>query len=176
LAIFSVAIVAWVGYANVQNQIHEEELPLVPGYVLGWGVVNDMRGLKFKETDPVTGSVMVEEGIAASYVTADGNLLSKTKYRKSYKVMAVCFFWDGLEDALDVKGISKSGLFDIDKGPIEIRIPWNEEYIRRVAHGERGSSLDLLLVPDNLSPTSFDSVREAVAHGAILVQKVGGPP
>jgi hypothetical protein len=167
------AIVIWlgkVGWENVQKQIHDEEFPSGAQYLTGWGSF-DREGVQFARVPSGPPKI---KGITASKVEVDGTRLRR--YMDRYRVAAVCFHWDGMQDVSDTKGISKSAVFDIISGPIQIAIPWNDQFIREGENGATGTGYILLLLPKNLSPFKFETVREATDKGAVILQSTTGPP
>lgn len=117
----------------------------------------------------------VISGTASSDIEAAGYLLMK--YAAQYKLVAVCFHWDGREDFKDVAGISKSAVYDIREAPIPIRLDWNKKFVLEVVKNHaRQTNYALLLVPNKVRRDSFSSIREALKKGAYILQTGGGPP
>jgi len=172
-----VGLIGWAGWTNVQHQIREEDLPPITSFVLTTGPVNEVRNLTTLIPRSPSDPVIVQSGVAANFLIANGDALIKTRYAaRKYRLVAISFFYDGLIDARDVKDLSKSGAFDISKGEITLRIPWTDQYLRRFLRGDRGTNYYLLLVPKNLSPSDFDTIRQATEKGAIVLQHTSGTP
>jgi pimeloyl-ACP methyl ester carboxylesterase len=139
-------------------------------YLKSWGMY-DTAGVT---TTIIPPNPPVLTGNTMSKVVAYGNLLDK--YKGRYKIAAACFFWNGLQDVNDTKGISKSAAFDITDGDIAMAIPWNEEFLRKFKLGARQTTYLLLLLPTGLEPSQFDSARGAMNKGAVVLESHGGPP
>jgi hypothetical protein len=107
-------------------------------------------------------------------VTANGNLL--LSYRDSYHVAAVGFHYYGNGNIKDAPNLQKSGLYDIQDGPIIVRIKPDEHFIQAANRGERNTSYALLLVPNNVQMDQFATLREAESVGVKIVQRASGPP
>ena len=106
-------------------------------------------------------------------VTANGSLL--LSYRDSYHVAAVGFHYYGTGDIKDAPGLQKSELYDIENGPIVMRIKPDAQFIE-AANRERGTSYALLLVPKNVQMDQFSVLRQAESIGVIILQTAAGPP
>jgi hypothetical protein len=79
-------------------------------------------------------------------------------------------------DRIDVSGISKSTEFDIRGEQIDIEIPWNEKFRNEFASGERMIAYALLAIPIGVTGEQFDTLRQAEALGARILEERGGPP
>jgi hypothetical protein len=55
-------------------------------------------------------------------------------------------------------------------------IPWNDQFLNLLKTGATETNYVLLLIPKDLSPSQFDSLREAIDKGAIMMERRGGPP
>jgi hypothetical protein len=86
------------------------------------------------------------------------------------------FFWDGMEDKRDATGISGSGLFDMTDGPIEMGIPWSEQYTKTLLRGGHHTLYTVLLIPKKIKVADFHTIREAVDNGAVALGGTTGPP
>jgi hypothetical protein len=125
------------------------------------------------------GSIKIEhwkvvKGIASSDIIADGNLL--TEYADQFRLIGLCLHYTATADYKDYAGISKSAVIDIRRGLVTLTIRWNEQFIREVASGERGTTYVLLLVPKSMTPADFNTEREAISKGAYELQVGGGEP
>jgi hypothetical protein len=79
-------------------------------------------------------------------------------------------------DHIDVSVISKSAEFDIRGEQIDLEIPWNEKFRTEVANRLVGTSYTLLAIPVGVTPDQFDTLRQAEALGARILEERGGPP
>lgn len=107
-------------------------------------------------------------------VVADGNLLYR--FRHSYKAGAVAFHYYGLLDINDTPGLQKSALYDIEHGPITMRIKPDAQFIEAVNKGQRNTQYALLLVPKNVQMNQFAVLQQAKSLGVVVVQITAGPP
>lgn len=166
LVIVAVSAIGWGGWTNVSLQYLNERFPPGVQYFQRWGG---------SVSDPtVIRAGKVVSGASASNVVANGDLL--TRFAGKYKVMTVCYHWKGDVDPKDVQNISKSNIFDIHPGPIEMSIPWNEQFIQEVGRGDSGTNYLLLLVPNKVSVGDVHSVRSALDLGGYSLINVSGPP
>jgi hypothetical protein len=113
-------------------------------------------------------------GSAESELIVDGSLL--TDYMETHKLMAVCFHHIGTGDVADIEGLSKSGLYDIREGRIQIIVPWNAKFIKEVSEHWIQTGYDLLLVPNGIQPKQFETLHQATALGIRRIKRVSGPP
>jgi len=137
-----------------------------PNYLLGWGPSGPGQ--------IVMGNPPSLQGSLSSELKVDGALLGD--YKGKYKIMGICFHHTNNGDVLDERDLSKSGLIDIEPRQIIISIPWNQKFIHELASGFQQAGYDLLALPLGVAPGDFDTVRQAIALGAIRLQRVSGPP
>jgi pimeloyl-ACP methyl ester carboxylesterase len=162
---------AKTAHSSPKEPAPDERYPAPVEYLSSWGSF---------DSKPITLAIspgnppQVVDGNAMSKLEVYGNLLRKWKDR--YKVAAVCFFYDGKQDPKDTTGISKSAAFDIVDSIIEIVIPWNDQFLNTLKNGAKGTNYVLLLLPKDLLPSQFDSLREATDKGAVMMERHGGPP
>jgi hypothetical protein len=114
--------------------------------------------------DPQTGGL----------IATDGGLFKK--YHDDFKLAGVLFFALPGSDAYDDHGLQKSKPYEIRSETINIYIPWDATYRQQVAKGMRHTSYVLLLVPNNVDMSSFDTLHQAQALGVKVVGINGGPP
>ncbi len=151
--------IGWVGWANVKTAYDAYEFPANVRYITTYGPADPRTKVHPWGID----------GIAAGVVKVNGDLLQHFSDR--YNLVAICFIWDGKEDFIDSDGISKSAAFDITSGEISMLVPWNEKFIATVEqHGYGQTNYGVLLVPKNVSPDSFSSIRSAQKKGAKLLE------
>jgi hypothetical protein len=113
-------------------------------------------------------------GPLSSFMVVDGNRIADM-VGNDFKLIGLCFhFYSG--DRLDAKEISKSAIYDIKPELISIVIPWNDDFRAAVARGEMGSDYTLLALPPDVGASQFDTIRQAEAIGAKLLEERGGPP
>jgi hypothetical protein len=127
-------------------------------------------------TPPTTfrlGSPETLTGPKQGHIKLDGERL--IKFANKYLLVGVCFHLFGGEPT-EATHISKSGLYDIKKGEITIAIPWTNKYINELVSGKSGTNYALMLVPKSITTDQFDSVKQAMTLGAILVEKRGISP
>jgi hypothetical protein len=110
-----------------------------------------------------------------SYIKFDGDRLMYLNPKK-YRVMGVVYHLPPNIDRIDVNGLSKSSEFDIRGEPIDIIIPWNQQFLNEMGHGARMSSYALLAIPVGVTPDQFNTLRQAEALGARILEERGGPP
>jgi hypothetical protein len=162
----------WVGWKNVRKQYDEDLFPPGTQYIGAWGP-DDRQGVRFEQQPPPKPVKAI--GVTSNTIRVNGNFLKR--FIDGYKVIGVCFYWDGMEDYRDVPDVSISAPYDIkDDGEFDVHIPWNSHYIDEKAHGKGGTTYVLLLVPSKLSTLTFNTVREGVSKGAVILQQVGGTP
>jgi len=110
-----------------------------------------------------------ELGPGKFFVTANGGRYFT--YRNSYRFMTFCLVYDGLRDELDAPIIGKSAPYDITRGLVRtVIVP---------PSGGCGPNFGLLLIPRELDPGGFSTVRQAQALGAKFAWKgaaVNPPP
>ncbi len=165
LCIAVVMLLGFVAINNVQDAYTLSRVPPPDQYMLSYGSLDPNLLLKFPPLS-LTGK-------PGGLVSAAGYLLGK--YAKDYRLVAVCFHYRGTSDFKDVKNISKSAAFDIAPYSMELSIQWNNTYMSELSSGIIGPYYVLLMVPKELSVDSFDSVREAMAKGAIILNAGGQP-
>jgi pimeloyl-ACP methyl ester carboxylesterase len=158
-------------HPSPKEPTRDRRLPAGVEFVMSYGTYDDAGVTTYH---PPGSPPQVIAGNTASKVVVYGNLLGKFKDR--YKVAAICFLYDGMQDPKDTKGISKSAAFDIIDGPITMAIPWNDQFLSLFLAGKRHTNYVVLLLPHDLLPSQFDSIREATDKGAIFVEVRGGPP
>ena len=110
-----------------------------------------------------------------SYIKLDGNRLMYLNPKK-YRVMGVVYHIPPNVDRFDVSGISKSSEFDIRGEPTDIVIPWNQQFLNEMGNGARMSAYALLAIPVGVTKEQFDTLRQAEALGARILEERGGPP
>jgi hypothetical protein len=162
---------AKIAHPSPKEPTPDEKYPAAVEYLASWGTF-DLNPVSIASSPGSPPQVIA--GNASSKVEVYGNLLKKWKDR--YKVAAVCFFYDGKQDPKDTPGISKSAAFDIVDEIIVIVIPWNDQFLNILKAGAKGTNYVLLLLPKDLLPSQFDSLREATDKGAIMMERHGGPP
>jgi hypothetical protein len=153
-----------------------DEPPIPQTIILDWGYSGSAR---WQPGDPQS-----IQGPKESMLRVNGSLL-RSLAKKDYKLIGVGFHHVISGDVLDQPNISKSGLYDIRDGQINITIPWNDDFISELVHAKPvGESLYLrriphymlLAVPKGVTPQSFSSLRQAIDLGAKRLQSVAGPP
>ena len=92
-------------------------------------------------------------------------------FKESHKLMLVCFHWDGRTDQLDAKQIIKSNPYDITSDSVTLFVEPPSEFFQSIR-----TMYNVLLVPNELKPEQFSSVREALVAGARVLWKGSGPP
>jgi hypothetical protein len=137
--------------------------PLMSDY----GVTGGFFGRRGHPEDVPTGQ--------ASHIKLDGNRLIYLDPKK-YRLMGVLYHVPPNIDHIDVSGISKSNEFDIRDEQIDIEIPWNQKFINEFASGETISAYALLAIPVGVTGDQFDTLRQAQALGARILEERGGPP
>ncbi len=110
-----------------------------------------------------------------SYIIADGPALSYLNSDK-FKLLGVAFHIAPNVDKYDTSNLSKSGLFDIRPENIVMRIYWNATFVNEAMEGARGTDYTLLAVPLGVTPDKFDTLHQATALGAKIIEERGGPP
>jgi hypothetical protein len=110
-----------------------------------------------------------------SHIKLDGGRLMYLSPKK-YRLMGVLYHLPPNVDRGDVSGISKSNEYDIRDEQVYIAIPWNKNFIDEFAKGEVRSSYALLAVPSSVTKEQFDTLRQAEALGALILEENGGPP
>jgi hypothetical protein len=111
----------------------------------------------------------------ASHIKLDGSRVMYLNPKK-YRLMGVLYHIPPNVDRVDVNGISKSTEFDIRGEQIDIQIPWNQKFIGEFVNGEKMSAYALLAVPVGITGAQFDTLRQAEALGARILEEGGGPP
>ena len=110
-----------------------------------------------------------------SHIKLDGNRVMYLNPRK-YRLMGVLYHIPPNVDRIDVNGISKSTEFDIRDEQIDIEIPWNQKFRSEFASGVRMSAYALLTIPIGVTGEQFDTLRQAEALGARILEQGDGPP
>lgn len=103
------------------------------------------------------------------YVAANGRHIMQYASSSKYKLVASLYFDDGAQAEIDAPNLQKSAPYDLsDRELIEIAIKPSPGYIQsfngRMVKG--GTKFALLLVPNNVSPSNFSTIREAQKLGA----------
>lgn len=140
---------------------------VAPQIVLQWGPAG--RSMF------VLGDPQSYQGPRASLFLVDGSKLGDWA-NKNYKLIGICFHHLRSGDVLDEQNISKSGLYDIEPREMQIEISWNAKFVDELTYGVSPTGYELLAVPLGVTPDSFDTIRQAVALGAVRLDRKGGPP
>jgi len=111
----------------------------------------------------------------SSHIIVNGSDLSSLS-RKKYRLLGFICHLPLTNDRNDVSNISKSALFEIRDERITIPILWNSTFIKEFKAGVRNTDYTLLALPVGVSPDQFDTLRQAVALGAKILEERGGPP
>jgi len=106
-------------------------------------------------------------------VTADGRLLQSR--RGKYQLAAVAFDYFGTQDVKDTPDLSKSSLYDIQDGDVQIAIPFSDSLIADKQQGKTGTNFMLLLVPKGIGINQFNTIHEAEALGVKVLAQGAGP-
>jgi len=162
--LFSVFIVGLVTRFYIARNSPELP-PRAAPYMTSWGTTS-RDGAEFTYGK-------LTKGAATSDVEVNGDLLAA--YARNYKIVAVCFHWNGSRAYLDTEGLSKSKPYNIAKSSVLITIPWRDSFIREMEN-QKGTTYALLLVPVGLSPDKFETLRDATQQGAYVLQASSGPP
>ncbi len=107
-------------------------------------------------------------------VAVDGRRLISSSPR--YKVAAVCYLYTGLVDVLDLDELQKSVTYDIRNERMNIGIPLNDKFTKKIKEGMTGTIYVILLVPAQIRTDQFTTLRQAYALGVKKIQAVRGPP
>jgi hypothetical protein len=107
-------------------------------------------------------------------VRAKGRLL--IGFAKTYSVGTAVLHHHGIVDILDDIITMKSTLYDITKNEIVMRIPYSDKFKEEVNSGKIHTAYHLLLIPRGITFSQFDTLRQGVALGVIIVETRGGPP
>lgn len=134
-------------------------------YMVSWGIWGSPSG---------NGPPIPAERVEALRVVVQGLLLQQ--FKSSCKIAGVAFHYSGTTDIDDAQALQKSGLYDIYKGPITIRIPLDEQFRKSLIVGTWGTNYSLLLVPNGISIDRFATLREAKKLGIRILQLNSGPP
>ena len=122
----------------------------------------------------VPGSPPTLEGNVGSHIEVDGSKVSHIDATK-YKIIGISFHhFTG--DVLDAGNINKSGLYDIILQRFLISVPWCEQYGKEVANGVQGTAYVVLALPLGLETDQFETLRQAIALGAVVLASGAGPP
>ncbi|MGA8212254.1 MAG: hypothetical protein WB799_01575 [Candidatus Sulfotelmatobacter sp.] len=134
--------------------------------VLTWGAVGydvyhhtaSIPEFDEPQADPLVSSWGLEGQICD--MTINGSAL--LPLRSDYKIAIGCFVFAGTEDILDAPNVQVSQLYDIRGDQILVRVPFSEAYQKyRDAHGAMGSHIALLLIPNGIEPSQFQTLRQA---------------
>jgi hypothetical protein len=110
--------------------------------------------------------------VTATFEHIAGHLLFR--YRSRYKLVGVCFHANTIASDVRDRVLQKSVAYDIVDEPEALRIDLDEGF-QKEELSVRGTSYALLLVPKNVSPSQFSTIRQAEAMGAVMVQGTTGP-
>jgi hypothetical protein len=124
--------------------------------------------------DGSAGQIAVDDPAFGGQVKADGRLLQK--YAKKYRVSAIAFHSFPPKDPYDAGGLQKSLLYDIRNADILIPIPFDAAFRDRLKHGAIQTNYGLLLVPNGVEMSDFDTTRQAANAGVKVLATHSGPP
>jgi hypothetical protein len=172
LVLLFVGSFGWAAWGNVSKQYHDELFPPGVMYFTSWGPFGGHQDIKVTTYPPPTPPKV--EGYKANQVGIAGDLLAK--FADRYRLIAICFQSDGMRDIDDEEDVSKSTIYDIRQGNILMGIPWTDRYTQKFAEGQHGTTYQVLLVPKQIRKYDFSTTRDAVDHGVIVLQTIGGPP
>jgi|SRR5579885_3203719 len=101
-------------------------------------------------------------------VTANGDRF--WPWRDKYKFASGCLVYDGLGDPLDAHQLQVSQLHDIRKGREDLLVKWSPSFLEMI-QTRKVTSLNyvLMLIPNQINPGSFDTLRQAKAMGVRVV-------
>jgi len=153
--ILLLTLVNWGPYLSSYLRSKNPE-PLAERYVTSWGVL---------PSEARQGNLRL---------TANGHGL--LPFRKSWKIAAVCFHYNGTRDISDVEDLQKSALYDIRDGDILIVIPADAKFRKEVEAGQAGTNYYLLLVPPSVKMEQFGTLRQAESLGVRSIWTGSGPP
>ena len=161
LGVLAISIVGGISYKPVYDQYLEEHKPCVPvahsndNIPLWWGATRDHRP-GFQEVD------------------VNGGLYQSCKSK--YKVVAMCFRWNGVGDVLDAEGLQKSDAITIRSERISILIQTDSKFYESVMRDSGCTDYAVILVPNEVNTTMFSTLRQAYALGAQKVWYGSGSP
>jgi hypothetical protein len=171
LEIVVITLIGIYASSNVLDEYRQENtVPPPRTYIISDG----LQATPNESYAVIPGNPPTVRGVAGSQVTIDGTLLKQ--FANKYRMVAVAFHYNGTGDYSDVTDICKSGLFDIGPRRIEIRISWNKKFLREMLTGAKQTNYIVLLLPNGLDVDQFNSIRQALRLGGMLVQGAGGPP
>lgn len=102
--------------------------------------------------------------VASGYINVNGDKV--WPFRDKYRLVMVCYFWDGLGDELDVDNLEISRPYDIRKGPIYLSLQFSQEFIGLLKEKRaRQIHYSLLELPRKLQSNRFRTIRQAKAIG-----------
>ncbi len=136
--------------------------------------ISDQNVMIFWGTDSPPGVHIPIEQLKNLKVVTDGSRLPPS-IRRNYRIAAVADHDIGDIDTDDAE-LLKSSARDIVDGPISMLIPLTENFRNEYRQGDRGTNFYLLIVPKEVSPSQFDTLRQAKALGAKIINARGGPP
>jgi hypothetical protein len=102
---------------------------------------------------------------AALYITVDGNEIYKYA---PMRIMAAGFHWKPDRDVDDVDDLQKSAVYDIRREAITFHINVNQKFINEYNLGAP-NNYALIVVPRDLTPQRFATLRQAKAAGAKVI-------
>jgi hypothetical protein len=121
----------------------------------------------------VAGHPETLSGPKSVHIILEGKRL--LRFAKKYRLLGVCFH-SVVGDPMDSNPLSKGGLYEIRNERITLRIPWNQTFQEEVVRPLSGTNYVLLMIPKSVSAEQFNSVNQAIAVGAIVVETRAGPP
>jgi hypothetical protein len=96
--------------------------------------------------------------------------------RDDFRLAGVMFHYSGAQDKYDVSGLSKSRLYDIEHGSFPIVIQPTANFLDENHRGLSGTTYLLLLVPQQIGMSQFETIHEAQRLGVIVLDGGEGPP
>ena len=96
--------------------------------------------------------------------------------RDDFRLAGVMFHYSGTLDRYDVSGLSKSQLYDIEQGYVLIMISPTSGFLDENHRGIAGTTYLLLLVPNRISMSQFETIHQAQRLGVVVLGGGEGPP
>lgn len=113
-------------------------------------------------------------GWPGAYMTARAAPLRNL--RGKYQLIGMLFHHQRDIDFKDETVGGESERYDIPDADLEMRIVWSTTYPPQILMGMKPTYYALLSIPKDDKQKSFSSIRDATAHGGILIQVQTGPP
>ena len=130
-------------------------------YLKAWGGLPG-RQLVVTENPP-----HVVAGNPGGVVIVNGRPLDK--YKKRFELMAVVLHVINSESYTDKRNLCKSRLMKIRPEDIEIKVDFNEQFLKEIVMGAHSQRFVLLAMPERLRPEDFDTLNDAEEKGAELI-------